>query len=65
LLVESGSSNTLVTDAFALNVKVSDRLALGVGVSYQYNSKPPESPPPALPLKKVDTTETVNLVYSF
>lgn len=65
LLVESGSSNTLVTDAFALNVKVSDRLALGVGISYQYNSKPPESPPPALPLKKVDTTETVNLVYSF
>jgi len=59
LLVETGSSNTLVTNALALNVKMSDRLALGVGVSYQYNSKPPE------PLKKVDTTETMNIVYSF
>jgi len=59
LLVETGSSNTLVTDALALNVKMTDRLALGVGVSYQYNSKPPE------PLKKVDTTETMNVVYSF
>src|SRR5438034_407654 len=41
-LVETGSSNTLVTDAFAFNVKMTDRLALGVGLSYQYNSRPPE-----------------------
>ncbi len=59
LLIESGSSNTLVTDAFSLNVKMTDRLALGVGLNYQYNSRPPE------PLKKVDTTETMNIVYSF
>lgn len=65
LLIETGSSNTLITDVFGLNVKMSDRLALGVGLSYQYNSKPPETLPPALPLKKVDTTETVNLVFSF
>ncbi|HVY23741.1 MAG TPA: DUF481 domain-containing protein [Steroidobacteraceae bacterium] len=58
-LVESGSSNTLVSDTFGLNVKMFNRLALGIGVTYQYNSKPP------VDLKKVDTTETVNLVYSF
>lgn len=61
-LIESGSSNTLITDVFGLTVKLSDRLALGVGLNYQYNSKPPENTPP---LKKVDTTETVNLVFSF
>jgi len=59
LLVESGSSNTLIADTFALAVKMSDRLALSVGINYQDNTKPPAG------LKKVDTTETVNLVYAF
>jgi len=59
LLVESGSSNTLITDSLALAVKVSDRLALSVGINLQENTKPPAG------LKKVDTTETVNLVYAF
>ena len=59
LLVESGSSNTLITDALALTVKMSDRLALSLGLSVQDNTKPPPG------LKKVDTVETVNLVFAF
>lgn len=59
LLIESGSSDTLVTDALALTVKVSEKLALSVGYTLQNNSKPPAG------LKKLDTMETVNLVYAF
>ena len=59
LLLESGSSDTLVTNALAVAVKVSEKLALSVGYTLQNNSKPPAG------LKKLDTMETVNLVYSF
>jgi putative salt-induced outer membrane protein len=59
LLVESGSSNTLVTNALALAVKVSTKLALSVGYTVTDNSKPPQG------LKRVDALETVNLVYAF
>lgn len=59
LTVEAGSLNTLVTNALALTVKMTDKLALSVGYSLENNSKPPA------PLKNLDTTETVNLVFSF
>jgi len=59
LLVESGSSNTLLTDALALAVKMSTRLALSLGYRLQNNSSPPAG------LKKLDSTETVNLVFAF
>ncbi len=59
LLVQYASVNTLATNALALAVNVSKKLALSVGYTYQYNSDPPVG------LKKQDTTETVNLVYSF
>jgi len=59
LLVNSGSINTLVTNTLALTVKMSTKLALSLGYNVQDNT----SPPPGL--KKVDTLETVNLVYSF
>lgn len=59
LLVESGSSNTLVTNALALTVKMSDKMALSLGYALQDNSKPPAG------LKSLDSVETVNLVYSF
>ena len=59
LLVEAGSLNTLVTDALALTVKVTTKLALSVGYSLQDNSKPPAG------LKKLDSIETVNLVFGF
>jgi putative salt-induced outer membrane protein len=59
LLVESGSSNTLITNALALTVKMTDRLALSLGYNLQDNTKPPAG------LKKLDTSETVNLVFAF
>ncbi|MDP9064281.1 MAG: DUF481 domain-containing protein [Pseudomonadota bacterium] len=59
LLVESGSLDTLVTDTLALAVKVAGKLALSVGYAIQHNTKPPAG------LKRTDTLETVNLVYSF
>ncbi len=59
LLIESGSSDTLSTNALAVAVKVSAKLALSVGYTVTDNSKPPEG------LKKIDTLETVNLVYAF
>jgi putative salt-induced outer membrane protein len=59
LLVETGSSDTLVTNALALAVKISTKFALSLGYSIQDNTKPPAG------LKKLDTLETVNLVYSF
>ncbi len=59
LLIESGSTDTLVTNALALTVKVSTRLALSLGYNLQDNTKPPAG------LKKLDSLETVNLVYAF
>ncbi len=59
LSVESGSDNTLLHNDLALQVKISDRLALSAGYGIQNNS----SPPPGL--KKLDTVETLNLVASF
>jgi putative salt-induced outer membrane protein len=59
LLIESGSSDTLISNALALAVKISTKLALSVGYSFQDNTKPPAG------LKRLDTLETANLVYSF
>jgi putative salt-induced outer membrane protein len=57
--VQSSSADTLFTNALAVAVKVSTKLALSVGYALQDNTKPPTG------LKRVDTLETVNLVYSF
>jgi putative salt-induced outer membrane protein len=59
LTVESGSLDTLLTNALALTVKMTDKLALSIGYSLQNNSKPPAG------LKHLDTIETVNLVFGF
>ncbi len=59
LLIESGSSDTLVNNALALAVKISTKLSLSVGYAIQDNTKPPAG------LKKLDTLETLNLVYAF
>lgn len=59
LLVESGSNDTLVTNTLAVAVKISTKLALSVGYNVQDNTSPP------LGAKRVDTLETVNLVYAF
>lgn len=59
LAVAAGSLNTQLTNALALTVKMTTKLALSVGYSLEDNSKPPAG------LKKLDTIETVNLVYGF
>lgn len=57
--VESGGGNTTLKDTFGFTVKMSTKLALGLGYNLQDNTNPP------IGLKKVDSTETVNLVYAF
>jgi putative salt-induced outer membrane protein len=58
-LVEAGSSNTSLHDEVAINVKMSDRLALSVGYGVTENTHPPGA------IKKIDTVTTVNLVSAF
>lgn len=57
--LESGSDDTLLSNFSGLEVKMSNALALSVGLDVQHNSKPPA------PRKKTDTVTTVNLVYAF
>jgi putative salt-induced outer membrane protein len=57
LSVEVTSDNTYAQNELALEVKMSDKLALAVGYAVRYNT----DPPPAF--KKTDTLTTVNLVY--
>jgi putative salt-induced outer membrane protein len=54
---EVGSNNTLLANFIGLEVKMSDALALSVGVDVRDNTKSPN--------KKVDTVSTVNLVFAF
>ena len=57
-LAESGSENTSVQNDLALQVSMTDVLALAVGLGVRYNSDPP-------PLaESTDTQLTVNLVYN-
>jgi putative salt-induced outer membrane protein len=58
-LMEAGSANILLHDEIALNVKISQKLALSVGYGLTDNTKPPAT------TKKLDTVTTVNLVFSF
>jgi len=57
-LAEIGSDNTAVQDDIALQVSMSEVLALAVGIGVRYNSDPP-----AL-AESTDTQLTVNLVYN-
>jgi putative salt-induced outer membrane protein len=57
-IAELGSSNSSLQDDIALQVSMSQTLALAVGVGVRYNSDPP-------PLAETtDTQLTVNLVYN-
>jgi putative salt-induced outer membrane protein len=57
--LETGSNNTLLGNFLGLEVKMSQKLALSVGLDVRTNSKPPGT------LKKTDTLTTANLVYAF
>ena len=57
-MAEAGSDNTSIADDLALQVSMSDKLALAVGLGVRYNTDPP-------PLAEdTDTQLTVNLVYN-
>ncbi len=58
-LADAGVPNTLITNLLSLAVKVSTKLALSLGYEIQDNSHPPPG------VGGIDTTETVNLQYSF
>jgi putative salt-induced outer membrane protein len=57
LIVEAGGDNTSVQNDLALQVKMTDVLALAVGYSVRHNTDPPAG------FEKTDTLTTVNLVY--
>ena len=59
LALTSSSADRLVTNALAVAVKISSKLALSVGYALQDNTNPPAG------LQKLDRLETLNLVYSF
>jgi putative salt-induced outer membrane protein len=56
-VVEAGSDNTFVQNDIALQVKMTDVLALAVGYSVRHNTDPPVG------FEKTDTLTTINLVY--
>ena len=57
-LVETGSHNTFFQNDIAIQVKISDVLALAAGYSVRHNTDPP------INFKKTDTLTTLNLVYA-
>ena len=59
LTVEAGSSNTFAANDIGLQVTMSDKFAVSLGLGLRYNTKPPAS------LKKSDTLTSFNLVYAF
>jgi putative salt-induced outer membrane protein len=56
-IVEAGADNTFVQNEIALQVKMTDVLALAVGYSVRHNTDPPAG------FEKTDTLTTINLVY--
>jgi putative salt-induced outer membrane protein len=56
-LVQPGNTNTAAQNDFAVQVSISNRLALSVGYGLRYNSNPP------LGAKTTDQLTTINLVY--
>lgn len=56
-IVEAGADNTFAQNDIALQVKMTEVLALAVGYSVRHNTDPP------LGFEKTDTLTTINLVY--
>jgi putative salt-induced outer membrane protein len=56
-VVEAGADNTFAQNDLALQVKMTDVLALAVGYSVRYNTDP------QVGFEKTDTLTTINLVY--
>ncbi len=65
LSVESGSSNTLIQNDLALQVKMTDVLALALGYQVRYNTKPGPRAFGGGDYAHSDRLLTANLVYEF
>lgn len=65
LSVESGSSNTLIQNELALQVKMTDVLALSLGYQVRYNTKPGPRAFGGGEYAHSDRLLTANLVYEF
>lgn len=65
LSVESGSSNTLIQNDLALQVKMTDVLALALGYQVRYNTKPGPRAFGSGDYAHSDRLLTANLVYEF
>ncbi len=65
LTVESGSSNTLIQNDLALQVKMTDVLALSLGYQVRYNTKPGPRAFGGGEYAHSDRLLTANLVYEF
>ncbi len=65
LSFESGSSNTLFQNDLAVQVKMTDVLALSVGHQIRYNTKPLHSSYSGREYAHTDRLLTANLVYEF
>jgi putative salt-induced outer membrane protein len=59
LTAESGNLNTSVNNVLALTVKMSTKLAIALGYTVLYNTKP------IPPLKRADEITSVNVQYAF
>src|SRR5262249_14603240 len=57
LLVEAGSENTYANNELAVQVSMTDKLALSVAYTVRHNTEPPPG------LEKTDQLTTLNLVY--
>ncbi|MET0292575.1 MAG: DUF481 domain-containing protein [Steroidobacteraceae bacterium] len=57
LTVEYTADNTFIQNELALQVKMSDRLALAAGYAVRHNTEPPDG------FDKTDTLTTMNIVY--
>ena len=55
--MEAGADNTFLQNDIALQVKMTNVLALAVGYSVRHNTDPPVG------FEKTDTLTTINLVY--
>jgi len=58
-LIEAGSDNTFMQNDLALQVRMTEVLALSVGYQVRHNTDPPAG------FEETDTLTTVNLVYEF
>jgi len=59
LLVEAGADNTFASNDLTLQVEMTQRLAVALGLGLRHSTRPPAG------LRNTKALTTVNLVYAF